>query len=356
MYNERVMKMFKNPKNVGVLRGANGIGTIGNAACGDIMRIYLIIEDGIIRDAKFKTFGCAAAIVSSSVATEKIKGMTIEEALKVTNKQILDEVGDLPPQKIHCSVLAQEAIEAAIKDYRKREARLARGKERGISRRSEGSVRSERSASSRSSSETGKSAMTNSASESSAVTKSERKAEKKAEAIAAKSEKKAAKASRSTSGSEKAIGSVKSSQSANNSEKTSKKTSMATSASDAQSNDKRILYGNDYVAVSAKSAASQANKTQDNGSASFTTAENSKVKQSSEFASYSGSADKAVNQSGQGGKSSQVAGVQEGQEAFIIEQDDAGNSIFEFEEIIRTKVVTSSSTQTLTETKEVSEE
>ena len=106
MYNEKVMEIFKNPKNVGSLRGANAKGRVGNAACGDIMELYLIIEDEVIKDAKFKTFGCAAAIVSTSVATELIKGKTIEEALAIKNKDILDILGGLPQNKIHCSDLA----------------------------------------------------------------------------------------------------------------------------------------------------------------------------------------------------------------------------------------------------------
>lgn len=124
MYNEKVMEIFKNPKNVGSLRGANAKGKVGNAACGDIMEIYLLIEDNIIKDAKFKTFGCAAAIVSTSVATELIKGKTIDEALQIKNQQILDILGGLPTVKIHCSVLAEEAIAAAIEDYRKRQEKL----------------------------------------------------------------------------------------------------------------------------------------------------------------------------------------------------------------------------------------
>ena len=102
------------------MKGANGIGKVGNAACGDIMKIYLLIEDGIIKDAKFKTFGCCAAIASTDVACDLVKGMTIEDALKVTNKQVFDILGDLPPHKIHCSVLAEEAIKAAVDDYHKR--------------------------------------------------------------------------------------------------------------------------------------------------------------------------------------------------------------------------------------------
>ncbi|MBQ6922987.1 MAG: Fe-S cluster assembly scaffold protein NifU [Clostridia bacterium] len=118
MYNEKVMEVFKNPKNVGEIENPDGIGTVGNETCGDIMQISLRIEDGIIKDAKFKTFGCAAAIATSSTATEMIKGMTIEDALKVTNKKVIETLGGLPAQKIHCSVLAEEAIKLAIDDYR----------------------------------------------------------------------------------------------------------------------------------------------------------------------------------------------------------------------------------------------
>jgi nitrogen fixation NifU-like protein len=121
MYNSKVLEIFKNPKNVGTLKGANGIGTVGNAACGDIMKIYLKISDeGIIEDAKFQTFGCAAAITTTSVATELIKGMTIEQALAVKNSQIVEMLGGLPTQKIHCSILAEEAIKAAVEDYYKK--------------------------------------------------------------------------------------------------------------------------------------------------------------------------------------------------------------------------------------------
>ena len=117
MYNEKVMDVFKNPKNVGEIENPDGIGTVGNASCGDIMQISLRIENDIIVDAKFKTFGCAAAIATSSTATEMIKGMTIEEALKVTNKKVVETLGGLPSQKLHCSVLAEEAIKKAIEDY-----------------------------------------------------------------------------------------------------------------------------------------------------------------------------------------------------------------------------------------------
>ena len=118
MYNEKVMDVFKNPKNVGEIENPDGTGTVGNEVCGDIMQITLRIKDNVIQDAKFKTFGCAAAIATSSTATEMIKGMTLEEALKVTNKSVIEKLGGLPPQKIHCSVLADEAIKKAIDDYR----------------------------------------------------------------------------------------------------------------------------------------------------------------------------------------------------------------------------------------------
>lgn len=117
MYNEKVMEIFSNPKNVGKIDNANAIGTVGNPSCGDIMKLYLLIKDNKIEDAKFETFGCAAAIVSSSVATEMIKGKTVEEALNLNNNDIIEYLGGLPAQKIHCSVLAKEAIEEAIKYY-----------------------------------------------------------------------------------------------------------------------------------------------------------------------------------------------------------------------------------------------
>ena len=121
MYNEKVVEIFTKPKNVGEIKDANAIGQVGNPACGDIMKLYLKINDkGIIEDAKFQTFGCAAAIVSSSVATEMIKGKTVEEALKLENQEILDYLGGLPAHKIHCSVLAKEAIESAIDNYNKK--------------------------------------------------------------------------------------------------------------------------------------------------------------------------------------------------------------------------------------------
>lgn len=122
MYNEKVMEVFKNPKNVGEIENPDGIGTVGNEVCGDIMQISLRIVDDVIVDAKFKTFGCAAAIATSSTATEMVKGMTVDEALKVTNKIVIEKLGGLPAQKIHCSVLAEEAIKKAIEDYQAKKA------------------------------------------------------------------------------------------------------------------------------------------------------------------------------------------------------------------------------------------
>ena len=118
MYSEKVMDVFKNPKNVGEIENPDGSGTVGNASCGDIMQITLRIVDEVIVDAKFKTFGCAAAIATSSTATEMVKGMTVEDALKLTNKRVVEALGGLPAQKLHCSVLAEEAIKKAIEDYR----------------------------------------------------------------------------------------------------------------------------------------------------------------------------------------------------------------------------------------------
>ncbi len=123
MYNQKVMEIFNNPKNVGEIKNASGVGEVGNPTCGDIMKIYLKIENNVITDVKFKTFGCATAIVSTSVATELIKGKTVEQALKVTNKDVLDVMGQIPMRKIHCSVLAEEAIEAAVNDYYKKQER-----------------------------------------------------------------------------------------------------------------------------------------------------------------------------------------------------------------------------------------
>ena len=117
MYNERVVKEFQNPQNVGEMKDANAVGTVGNATCGDIMKIYMKIEDNVIKDVSFQTFGCAAAIATSSVATSMIKGKTVDEALKITNAQVVETLGGLPAQKLHCSVLAEEAIQKALQDY-----------------------------------------------------------------------------------------------------------------------------------------------------------------------------------------------------------------------------------------------
>ena len=120
MYSDKVMEHFKNPKNVGEIIDADGIGEVGNAKCGDIMKMYLKIEDGVIEDVKFKTFGCGSAIASSSMATELIKGKTIEDAMALTNKAVADELDGLPPIKMHCSVLAEQAIKSALLDYSKK--------------------------------------------------------------------------------------------------------------------------------------------------------------------------------------------------------------------------------------------
>lgn len=122
MYSDKVMDHFQHPRNVGEIENASGVGTVGNAKCGDIMRIYLDIDDnGIIRDCKFKTFGCGAAVATSSMATEMVKGKTIQEALEVTNKAVMEALDGLPPVKVHCSVLAEQAIKSAVADYYKRQ-------------------------------------------------------------------------------------------------------------------------------------------------------------------------------------------------------------------------------------------
>ncbi len=117
LYTEQVMDHFKNPRNVGAIENADGVGEVGNAKCGDIMRIYLKIKDNVIEDIKFETFGCASAIATSSMATEMIKGKTIQDALALTNKDVMNALGGLPAPKIHCSVLAEEAVKSAVKDY-----------------------------------------------------------------------------------------------------------------------------------------------------------------------------------------------------------------------------------------------
>ena len=119
MYNDKVMEIFKNPPNVGEMKNPDAVGSVGNAACGDIMKVFLRIKNGIITDASFLTFGCAAAIATSSIATQMIKGLSIEQALQITNKQVIEALEGLPPQKIHCSVLAEEAIKSAIEGYKK---------------------------------------------------------------------------------------------------------------------------------------------------------------------------------------------------------------------------------------------
>ena len=120
LYSETVMDHFTHPRNVGEIPDASGVGEVGNAKCGDIMKMYLKIKDDRIEDAKFETFGCGSAIASSSMATELIKGKTVDEALAVTNKQVVDALGGLPAYKLHCSVLAEESIKAAVKDYYER--------------------------------------------------------------------------------------------------------------------------------------------------------------------------------------------------------------------------------------------
>ena len=119
LYSETVMDHFRNPRNVGVIEDADAVGEAGNAKCGDIMRMYLKVENGIIQDVKFKTFGCGAAIATSSMATEMVKGKSLEEALALTNKAVAEALDGLPPVKIHCSLLAEEAIHAAVEDYLK---------------------------------------------------------------------------------------------------------------------------------------------------------------------------------------------------------------------------------------------
>lgn len=120
-YSEKVMDHFTNPRNVGEIENADGIGEVGNAKCGDIMKMYLKIDGNVITDVKFKTFGCGAAVATSSMATEMIKGKTIDEALQLTNKAVMEALDGLPPVKVHCSVLAEQAIKAALTDYYKRQ-------------------------------------------------------------------------------------------------------------------------------------------------------------------------------------------------------------------------------------------
>ena len=126
MYSEKVMEHFRSPRNVGEIPDADGVGKVGNPVCGDIMELSIKVEDGVIKDAKFRTFGCGAAIATSSMVTELVKGKTIEEALDISNKAVVEALGGLPPVKMHCSVLAEQALRSAIQDYldrRKGEAR-----------------------------------------------------------------------------------------------------------------------------------------------------------------------------------------------------------------------------------------
>ena len=128
MYTEKVMDHFMHPRNVGEIENASGVGTVGNAKCGDIMRIYLDIDENqVVRDAKFKTFGCGAAIATSSMATEMIIGKTVQEALEVTNKAVMEALGGLPPVKIHCSLLAEQAVHAALWDYAQKNGLVIEG-------------------------------------------------------------------------------------------------------------------------------------------------------------------------------------------------------------------------------------
>lgn len=127
LYSDKVMDHFSNPRNVGEIENADGIGEVGNAKCGDIMKIFLKIEDNTITDVKFKTFGCGAAVATSSMATEMIKGKSIDEALLLTNKAVAEALDGLPPVKMHCSVLAEEAVKAAVADYKKKKGIFIEG-------------------------------------------------------------------------------------------------------------------------------------------------------------------------------------------------------------------------------------
>lgn len=133
MYSEKVMDHFNNPRNVGEIENASGVGTVGNAKCGDIMRIYLDIDENqIIREAKFKTFGCGAAVATSSMATELVVGKTVQEALLITNKAVMEALDGLPPVKVHCSLLAEEAIHAALWDYAEKNGIVIEGLEKPV--------------------------------------------------------------------------------------------------------------------------------------------------------------------------------------------------------------------------------
>ena len=131
-YSEKVMDHFMNPRNVGEIEDASGVGTVGNAKCGDIMKVYLKIENGIVLDAKFKTFGCGAAVATSSMATEMIKGKTVKEAMEITNKAVMEALYGLPPVKVHCSCLAEEALRAALWDYAEKNGIVIEGLEKPV--------------------------------------------------------------------------------------------------------------------------------------------------------------------------------------------------------------------------------
>ena len=133
-YSEKVKDHYQNPRNVGEIENASGVGTVGNAKCGDIMRMYLDVDDAthVIKDCKFKTFGCGAAVATSSMATEMVKGKTIEEALKVTNKAVMEALDGLPPIKVHCSLLAEQAIHAALWDYAEKKGIKIEGLEKPV--------------------------------------------------------------------------------------------------------------------------------------------------------------------------------------------------------------------------------
>ena len=134
MYSEKVMDHFTNPRNVGEIENPSGVGTVGNAKCGDIMRMYMDIdENNVIQDVKFKTFGCGAAVATSSMATELVKGKTIDEAMKVTNKAVMEALDGLPPVKVHCSLLAEEAIHAALWDYAEKNSIVIDGLKKPVS-------------------------------------------------------------------------------------------------------------------------------------------------------------------------------------------------------------------------------
>jgi nitrogen fixation NifU-like protein len=144
MYTQKVMDHFTNPRNVGEIENASGVGTVGNAKCGDIMRMYLDIDDnGIIQDVKFKTFGCGAAVATSSMATELVKGKSVQEALQITNKAVMEALDGLPPVKVHCSLLAEEAIHAALWDYAEKKGIKIEGLQRPKSDINEGEIEEE---------------------------------------------------------------------------------------------------------------------------------------------------------------------------------------------------------------------